>query len=102
MRGVAAYVLAGILVMLAMDMMAPAGVFGVPVKAWPVVAPETMPATIMQSVDRTKKGDRLRAPTAADKRPVPQKAPIVLVGCDPLSSPLSASARANIPGRCLT
>jgi hypothetical protein len=55
----------------------------------------------MHSVNRTNKGDRLRAPTADVKKPLPQKAPAVMVGCDPAVSPLSASVRATVPGRCL-
>ena len=45
--------------------------------------------------------DRLRLPATIGKQQVPQKPPIVLVGCDPVFSPLSASAYANFSGRCV-
>ena len=52
-----------------------------------------------QWVDRTSKGDRLdRAATRVGKEPVP--APKLLIGCEPLASPLSLTAQARIPGRC--
>jgi hypothetical protein len=55
----------------------------------------------MQSVDRTNKSDMLIVPAAIAKRPSITKPATVLVGCDPAFSPLSTSARANFPGRCV-
>jgi hypothetical protein len=55
----------------------------------------------LQTIDRTNKRDRLPLPTAADKPQTPRKAPVVMVGCEPVFSPLSASVRANFAGRCV-
>jgi hypothetical protein len=55
--------------------------------------------TTLQSVDRTHKGDRLDIPmTRIGKQPV--TTPKILIGCEPVSSPLADTARASIPGRC--
>jgi hypothetical protein len=55
----------------------------------------------VQSVDRTNKGDRLdRAATRVGKEKEPTPAPKLLIGCEPLASPLSATVQARIPGRC--
>ena len=97
MRSLAAYLVAGILVVLAMDLIAPPVGLGLSATARP--APED--AAIHQSVVRTQKSDRLHLPATIGKRQVPQKPPTVLVGCDPLFSPLTASAHANLSGRCL-
>ena len=97
MRGFASYLLAGILAVLALDVMAPPVGLGLAVGAWPAVQHEK----IIQIVDRTHKGDRLVTPTADGKRPVQIKPPGVMVGCEPAFSPLSASARANFSGRCV-
>jgi hypothetical protein len=59
----------------------------------------------VQWVDRGGKGDRLDKPVAREvpttrigKQPVaPQK---LLVGCEPVASPLTGSTAA-VPGRCL-
>lgn len=63
------------------------------------------PGLRIQSVDRTNKGDRLIVPvTSIGKQQTPRKPaieiPKMLVGCDPVFSPLAAQARANFPGRC--
>jgi hypothetical protein len=98
MRGFALYMVAGILVVLAMDFIAPPVGLGLAVGAWPAVAR----GTIVQSVDRTGKSDRLNLPTATvGRQQSPRKSPTVLVGCDPVFSPLSASARANFARRCI-
>lgn len=97
MRGFASYLLAGILVVLAMDMVAPPIGIGLSVGAWP--ATEVAPA--VQVVDRSGKGDRLNTSTTVGKRQEPVTPPPVLIGCDPAFSPLSASARANFSGRCV-
>ena len=97
MRGFASYVVVGIMVVLALDLIAPPVGLGLSVGAWPVVEP----GLTVQSVDRSKKSDRLPVPTAVGKRQVPRKLPVMLVGCDPVFSPLSASAQANFAGRCV-
>lgn len=97
MRGLASYVVAGILVVLALDLIAPPVGLGLAVGAWPAVER----GTALQSVDRTKKTDRMPVPTAVGKQQVPRKPPTMLVGCDPVFSPLSASAQANFAGRCV-
>ena len=97
MRGFASYLLAGILVALALDFIAPPIGLGLQVGAWPTVEQ----GSLVQSVNRSHKGDRLNMPTAVDKSHAPRKSPTVLVGCDPVFSPLSASARANISRHCV-
>ncbi|MBI2716387.1 MAG: hypothetical protein HYX37_18350 [Rhizobiales bacterium] len=97
MRGFASYLLAGILVVVAMDFIAPPIGLGLPVGAWPTVEQ----GSLVQSVNRGNKGDRLSVPTAVDKSQAPRKSPTVLVGCDPVFSPLSASARANVARHCV-
>ena len=97
MRNLAAYLLAGILVALALDFLASPVGLGRPVGAWPVVEG----AATLQSVDRTNKTDRVFVSTAIDKQQAPRKSPAMMVGCDPVFSPLSASAHANFSGRCL-
>jgi len=94
MRALASYVVVGTLVLLAMDFVAPSTGLGLPVSAWPAVDQ----GQVAQSVIRTHKGDRLTAKTSPDKQ---QKKPTMLVGCDPVFSPLSTSAQANFPGRCI-
>lgn len=97
MRPLASYVLVGALVLLAMDFIAPSAGLGLPGNAWPAVDRDE----IAQSVVRTHKGDRLAAKTSPAKQQLPPKKPAVLVGCDPVFSPLSTSAKANFPGRCI-
>jgi hypothetical protein len=97
MRGFAYYLLAGILAVVAMDLIAPPVGLGLPVGAWPTVEQ----GALVHSVNRIHKGDRLDVPTAVDKSHAPRKLPTVLVGCDPVFSPLSASARANFSRRCV-
>jgi hypothetical protein len=57
-----------------------------------------------QSVDRTRKADRLTPPggrlTPAQRLPASQPSPIP-DGCSPAFSPLSSSARLNYPVRCV-
>lgn len=71
------------------------------------------PATPVQIVDRTHKGDRLngslareipttrigKQPAVIGKEPAPPQK--LLVGCEPVSSPLTGGAQATIPGRCV-
>jgi hypothetical protein len=123
MRGVASYILAGILVVLALDVVAPPAGLGSAFGAWPAVGDP-----LTQSVNRASKGDRLQVPvTVVEKRvqpsllsppshellrlqhqllqppqpPQPTPPAPVLLGCDPVFSPLAASARANSPARCM-
>jgi len=91
------YIFAGSAVVLAMDVIAPPADLGLALMAWPAVAGNTTP----QIVDRTHKGDRLKAPMANDRRRTPPSAPPVLIGCEPVFSALSSGARANFPGRCI-
>jgi hypothetical protein len=53
----------------------------------------------VQWVDRAHKGDRLdRTGTKVGKQPVPPAK--LLIGCEPVASPLSSPVQARIPGRC--
>ena len=97
MRGFASYLVAGILVVLALDLIAPPVGLGLSVGAWPVAERGSSP----QSVDRTRKGDRLSVPATVGKHETKRKPPTLLIGCDPVFSPLSASAQANFSGRCV-
>ena len=97
MRGFVLYLVAGIMVVVAMDLIAPPAGLGLAVGAWSAHEQES----VLQSVNRTTKSDRLSVPKAIGKQQVPRNPPIVLVGCDPVFSPLSASARANFSGRCV-
>ena len=96
MRNLAAYLVAGILVVLAMDLIAQPAGLGLSVAARPALEQ----GATSQSVVRTTKSDRLRLPATVGKQQVPPTPPVVLVGCDPVFSPLSASASANFSGRC--
>ncbi len=97
MRGFAVYVVAGVLVVLAMDFIAPPVGLGLALGAWPAVDPSPVANTVV----RTHKGDRLSTPATVGKLPASKKPPAMLAGCDPVFSPLSASARANFAGRCI-
>lgn len=100
MRGVASYVIAGVLVGVAFNFVAqPLGLGMSPVAA-------TQSATNdapLQSVDRANKGDRAAFITVGKSQPTPQPeqpSPKMLTGCDPAFSPLSVSARANFARSC--
>jgi hypothetical protein len=97
MRGFVSYTFAGIAVVLTMDTIVPPASLGWAVIAWPAVG-ESAPS---QVVNRDHKSDRLQVPLANDRRTVPPAAPSVLIGCEPIFSPLSRGIRANFPGRCL-
>jgi hypothetical protein len=98
MRGFISYVIAGLLVVLALDMVAPLAGFGFsPVGASPVVFNGD---GSLQSVDRTNKGDRIAVTTVSKRKPeVP--VPKMLAGCDPAFSPLATSAHANFARSCV-
>src|SRR5471032_323825 len=97
MRGFASYLVAGVLVVTAMDFIAPPVGLGLALGAWPVVDQ----GQLIQSVIRTHKSDRLDGPSRVGSQQAPKKSPKMLVGCDPVFSPLSASAKANFAGRCV-
>jgi hypothetical protein len=97
MRSIFSYILAGGLVVLLLDVIAPPAGFGFGVAARPSVEG---PGLASQTVDRTRKSDRLQIPNASGRRLTPPAAPL-LVGCDPVFSALSKEKQANYPGRCL-
>ena len=98
MRGFAAYLLGGILVVLALDFIAPPAGRGL-ASAWPA-AQNAAP----QSVNRANKADRMPVSASTVDKKIEKQTPRqnpVLAGCDPVFSPLSASARANFAARCV-
>ncbi len=97
MRGFLSYSLAGLVLLVAMDAIAPPAGLGLAIGTWPSVDGSTAELV----VDRTHKGDRLQAPLANSGRTSPSSAPAMLIGCEPVFSSLSASSRANFPGRCV-
>jgi hypothetical protein len=97
MRGLASILLTGILVLLATNLIALPVSFGLRGGA----QPKTERGATIQFVDRTHKGDRLNLAPAVDEQQLPQRPPVVLVGCDSPVSSLSASARAVFPDRCI-
>jgi hypothetical protein len=98
MRGIASYLLAGVFVVLVLDIVAPpAGLGFSPVGA----APAAINDVTLQSVDRTNKGDRVPVTTIGKNQPEQQKPQKMLTGCDPAFSPLSAQARANFARSCV-
>lgn len=97
MRSVISYALAGLAVVLAMDLLLPPTVLGGGVFAWPVSNEDA----IVQIVNRGHKADRLHVPTAIGRRMTPPNAPALPIGCEPVFSSLSAGAQANFPGRCI-
>jgi hypothetical protein len=95
MRSMAAYLVTGIFVVLAMDFVAPPVGLGLAAGIWP----KGDQGAVVQTVDRLHKGDRLPIPsTSVVRQPAPQQSPEVLVGCEPVFSSLSASAKANFAG----
>ncbi len=78
---------------------------GAPALDWGFSVNAAAPAQQMQSVDRTHKGDRLDRPVAREVPATqigkqPSAPPKLLVGCEPVASPLTGS-QATIPGRCV-
>ena len=97
MRGLASYLLAGILVMLVLDFIAPPAGLGFAIGAQPAnerVAPD-------QIVNRTHKGDRMTLPRDIGRQQTPRELYRIMIGCEPAFSPLSSSARVNVPSRCI-
>ena len=96
MRGLVPCMLASIVVVVALDIVAPPVGLG--------IAGVAQPATSMrepaQTVDRTRKGDRLRLPKTNEGQN-PPGAPSMPIGCEAAFSSLSGGARSNFPGRCL-
>ena len=97
MRGLASYLLAGILVVLLMDFFAPPVGLGFGVSATPMAEP----LATTQVVDRTHKGDRLNLPASVGEQQTPEPPPPILIGCEPPFSRLVASAHASVAGRCI-
>jgi hypothetical protein len=97
MRSFMSYVFAGVIVVVAMDAIAPPAGLGLAIGTWPDVDRNTR----AQAVDRTHKSDRLRVPAANGHRPSPPTEPATLIGCEQVFSSLSASSRANFAGRCV-
>src|SRR5882762_5048351 len=99
MRGFMSYLLAGILVVLALDMVAPPiGLGFSPVGASPAVFNGD---AALQSVDRNNKGDRISVTTVGKRQPETPRPAVMLAGCDPAFSPLAASGRANFARSCI-
>lgn len=97
MRAFASYLMAGILVALALHLFAPPFGLGLAVHAWSAVPP----GATLQYVDRTHKGDRRNVSvTTVDKRQMRRTPSKMMDGCDPAFSPLSVEASANFAGRC--
>ncbi len=99
MRGFASYLMAGLLVVLALDMVSAPILLGFArVGASPAVFNGD---AALQSVNRTNKGDRIPVTTIGKRQPEPPRGPTVLTGCEPAFSPLAASARANFARSCV-
>jgi hypothetical protein len=107
MRSFASYILAALVIGLALDFVAPAVSVGNTPSRWPSVSVSS--PTAQQTVNRGVKSDRLNVSgkTTLDKAVrdfAPAQKPAarpVLEGCDPAFSPLSASARLNYASRCV-
>ena len=98
MPSLTTYLAAGVFVVLAMDAVAPPAGIGLPALAWPSVRND---AQTQQTVNRADKADRLPSPLARKSPRLEPPSPRVLVGCEPVFSPLSAAARSNHSGRCV-
>jgi hypothetical protein len=98
MRGFISYTLAAVVVVIALDAIAPPAGLGPVIGAWPAIEEESGTS---QVVDRTHKADRLQLPSANGRRMPPPRVPAVMIGCEPVFSSLSASSRANFAGRCV-
>lgn len=99
MREFLSYTLAAILVIVALAAIVPPAGLGVAIGAPPTNTEENATGQI---VDRAHKADRLQLPLANGRRVSPPRAPAVMIGCEPVFSSLSASSRANFPGRCVS
>ena len=99
MRVFASYLIAGILVVLALDMVAPPiGLGFSPVGASPVVSNGD---ARLQLVDRTNKADRISVTTVGKRTPEVPMPSKMLAGCDPAFSPLATSVQANFARSCI-
>lgn len=110
MRGFAAYLLAGILTVVAMDLIAPPVGLGLALGALPRttdnVSIRHADQVSTQSVNRAQKGDRLNAAnTKIGRRDVPptrvSPPPRLLNGCEPAFSPLTSSHGNNFARGCV-
>lgn len=94
MRGLMPYILAGIAVVVAMDIVAPPLGLGIATVA------QSATDSNRQIVDRKRKGDRLQLPKANGRQTPPAGSPMP-IGCEGAFSALSGGAKANFPGGCL-
>jgi hypothetical protein len=110
MRGLAAYLLAGILTVVAMDLISPPVGLGFALGALPRaitnVSTRHADQVSTQRVNRAQKGDRLNAAnTKIGRRDVPparvSPPPRLLNGCEPAFSPLSTSHGSNFARGCV-
>jgi hypothetical protein len=99
MRKLAKYLLAGVFAAAVTNTFIAPIYPGLSVAAWTL----TRPGTSVQSVDRSRKGDRLDIDMSViPEQPVDPKPAKMIDGCEPAFSPLAASAHADIaPGRCI-
>ncbi len=96
MRSVVSYFLAGAVVLLVMDVVAPPAGIGLQLDAWPSVN-----EAAHQTVNRADKRDRLPLPIARKPMSPAQQPQHLLVGCEPAFSPLLAAAHTNFAARCV-
>ncbi|HZP70532.1 MAG TPA: hypothetical protein VFB29_11375 [Pseudolabrys sp.] len=92
MRNLLSFVMFAALVVVLLEVIAPAAGLGMAVGWSARQAP--------QVIDRTNKSDRLDAPQIKSRRLAPPGAPVP-VGCEAVFSTLSKEKQANFPGRCL-
>ena len=91
-RSIATYLVSVIFVVLALDSIAPPVGLGLAAGNWP----KGDPPLIVETVNRLHKGDRLSIPTTSvGKQLAPHQSPEILVGCEAVYSPLSASTKGN-------
>jgi hypothetical protein len=101
MRGLVPYILGGVLVVLALDFIAPPVGLSLAFGTWPTAgaSPSVSTPAPLQQVDRTHKADRLDVTTTIGKRQPPAASPVAVEGCEPSFSPLTA--KATVAGRCM-
>lgn len=99
MRGISSYILASVAIALAWAFLTPPGGLKPALGSWSSAPVITDGPMMLQRVDRTHKGDRLKMPSNVGSRRTPQIPAAALVGCEPSFSPLSASA--TVAGRCI-
>jgi hypothetical protein len=97
MRGLGIYLVAGAVLALMLDYIAPLVGLGYDVGARPV----TGRSAAVQIVDRRHKGDRLHIPAVIGPRQGPRRPAKIMIGCDPAVSPLTAPPQIKFPARCI-